>query len=93
MFMKTQTEITNSFYFCSTDIKKLSLETESYTNVFTYKGVVHTLILVLKAMKWLLLHQTLGYYIIIINEVADWIKLADQTDQTHIPFLPNSQNL
>ena len=46
MFMKTQTEITNSFYFCSTDIKKLSLETESYTNVFTYKGVVHTLILV-----------------------------------------------
>ena len=46
MFMKTQTEITNSFYFCSTDIRKLSLETESYTNVFTYKGVVHTLILV-----------------------------------------------
>ena len=42
MFMKTQTEITNSFYFCSTDIRKLSLETESYTNVFTYKGVVHT---------------------------------------------------
>ena len=31
--------------------------------------------------------------IFIVNEVADWIKLADQTDQTHIAFLPNSQHL
>ena len=39
-------ETTNSFYFCSTDIKKLSLETESHTKFFIYKGVDHTLILV-----------------------------------------------
>lgn len=45
-------------------------------------------------MKWLsklCYINTLGYYTVMVNEVADWIKIANQT---HIPPLPQaSKNL